>query len=70
MNGRALSYLHRSGGWAIGAGGNIVVINQGAATGANTTTLTQDVYAFPFNAKGLMAGVDISGTKITQFHPT
>jgi len=70
MNDQALKYLHQSGGWAIGGGGNIVVVNQGAAVGANSTTVSHDVYAFPFNAKGLMAGIDISGSKITQYHPS
>jgi lipid-binding SYLF domain-containing protein len=69
MNDRAIAYLHNVGGWAIGAGGSIVVVDQGAAGAANTTTLTQDVYAFPFAAKGLMAGVDIHGSKITQINP-
>ncbi len=70
MNNQALRYLHQSGGWALGGGGNIVVVNQGAAVGQNTTTLSHDVYAFPFDAKGLMAGIDISGSKITQYHPS
>jgi len=70
MNDRALKYLHQSGGWALGGGGNIVVVKQGAAAGANTTTLSQDAYAFPFDTKGLMAGIDISGSKITQYHPS
>ncbi|HEV2363371.1 MAG TPA: lipid-binding SYLF domain-containing protein [Caulobacteraceae bacterium] len=70
MNDRALGYLHQSGGWAIGAGANIVVVDQAAAAAANSTTLSQDVYAFPFAQKGLMAGIDIHGSKITQYHPS
>jgi lipid-binding SYLF domain-containing protein len=66
MNDRALRYLDQSGGWAIGAGGNIVVVDQAAAAAANTTTLNQDVYAFPFAQKGLMGGIDIHGSKITR----
>jgi lipid-binding SYLF domain-containing protein len=31
-----------------------------------TTTLTQDVYAFIFDQKGLMGGVAIQGSKITR----
>jgi lipid-binding SYLF domain-containing protein len=69
MNDRAIGYLHDSAGWAIGAGGNIVVIDKSAAAVTNSTTLTQDVYAFPFAGKGLMAGIDIHGSKITQIHP-
>ncbi|MGH7017188.1 MAG: YSC84-related protein [Caulobacteraceae bacterium] len=69
MNDRALRYLHRSGGWAIGTDPNIVVVNTGAAVAANSTTLSHDVYAFPFAQKGLMAGITIHGSKITQIHP-
>jgi hypothetical protein len=31
--------------------------------------VTQDVYAFPFGAKGLMADLTLQGTKITRIHP-
>ena len=31
-----------------------------------STTLTQDVYAFIFDQKGLMAGMGIQGSKITK----
>ena len=68
MNGHALDYLNRSAGFQVGTGPSIVVINKGAAAEGDTTTLTQDVYAFPFNAKGLMAGLDIEGAKITPIH--
>jgi lipid-binding SYLF domain-containing protein len=68
MNRKALEYLDRSAGFQVGTGPSIVVINKGAAAEGDTTTLTQDVYAFPFNAKGLMAGLDIEGAKITRIH--
>jgi lipid-binding SYLF domain-containing protein len=68
MNRHALGYLDRSAGFQVGTGPSIVVINKGAAAEGDTTTLTQDVYAFPFNAKGLMAGLDIEGAKITRIH--
>ncbi|HEY7900120.1 MAG TPA: lipid-binding SYLF domain-containing protein [Caulobacteraceae bacterium] len=69
MNRRALGYLHRSGGWAIGSTPNVVIVNTGAALEANTTNLTQDVYIVPFGQKGLMAGIDIHASKITEIHP-
>ena len=68
MNRKALAYLDKSAGFQVGTGPSIVVINKGAAAEGDTTTLTQDVYAFPFNAKGLMAGLDIEGAKITRIH--
>ena len=68
MNRKGLAYLDKSAGFQVGTGPSIVVINKGAAAEGDTTTLTQDVYAFPFNAKGLMAGLDIEGAKITRIH--
>ncbi len=69
MRDSALAYLDRSGGFEAGTGPSIVVINQGAGAEANTTTITHDVYAFPFNQKGLMADLTLQGTKITRIHP-
>ncbi len=69
MKDSALNYLNQAGGFEAGTGPSIVVINQGAGAEANSTTLTHDVYAFPFNQKGLMADLTLQGTKITQIHP-
>jgi lipid-binding SYLF domain-containing protein len=69
MNARALGYLDRSGGFAIGTAPNVVIVNQGAAATVNSTTLTQDIYVVPYGQRGLMAGIDIHGSKITRIHP-
>ena len=69
MTDGALNYLKKSDGWAAGTGPSVVVINKGAAAAADTTTVSQDVYAFPFGAKGLMADLTLQGTKITRIHP-
>jgi lipid-binding SYLF domain-containing protein len=69
MNNSSIAYLMRAEGFSAGTGPSIVVINKGAAAEANTTTLTHDVYAFPFNEKGLMADLTLQGTKITRIHP-
>ncbi len=69
MNNSAISYLRRAEGFSAGTGPSIVVVNKGAAAEANSTTLTHDVYAFPFNARGLMADLTLQGTKITRIHP-
>ena len=66
MNDKALAYLDRSDGWAIGSGPSVVVIDQGKAMSNTTTTLKKDVIAFPFGQKGLMAGLNIEGSKITK----
>ena len=69
MTDSSLHYLKQSDGFSAGTGPSIVVINQGAGAEADTTTLTHDVYAFPFNQKGLMADLTLQGTKITRIHP-
>ncbi len=66
MNDSALSYLDRSDGWEIGVGPSVVVVDQGVGKSLTTTTITQDVYAFIFDQKGLMAGLGIQGSKITK----
>jgi lipid-binding SYLF domain-containing protein len=69
MTDSALEYLKKSEGFSAGTGPSIVVINAGAAAEADTTTLTHDVYAFPFGEKGLMADLTLQGTKISRIHP-
>jgi lipid-binding SYLF domain-containing protein len=65
----ALAYLKKSDGWAIGSGPSVVVVDKGMAKTMNTTTLSQAVYAMAFGQHGLMGGVGIEGSKITQIHP-
>jgi lipid-binding SYLF domain-containing protein len=69
MTDSALDYLKKSEGFEAGTGPSIVVINKGAGAEANTTTITHDVYAFPFSEKGLMADLTLQGTKISRIHP-
>ena len=69
MNDSALKYLRESDGFAAGTGPSIAVINKGAAAEGDTTTVAKDVYAFPFNGKGLMADLTLQGTKISRIHP-
>lgn len=66
MNQNALSYLDASGGWELGVGPSLVVVDEGMAKSITSTTITQDVYAFIFDQKGLMGGVGVQGSKITK----
>ena len=66
MNDKAVAYLDRRDGWSIGSGPSVVVMDKGAAKSTTTTTLRDDVYAFPFGQKGLMAGLGLEGSKITR----
>ena len=65
----SLSYLAKSGGWELGVGPSIVIVDEGIAKNLSTTTLQKGVYAFFFDEKGLMAGIGLQGTKITPIHP-
>ena len=69
MTEASLRYLQASNGWAIGSGPSVVVVDKGAAGSLTSTTLTQDVFAFPFGQKGLMAGLGLEGSKITRIQP-
>lgn len=69
MNDKALSYLNRSGGWEVGTGPTITVWDEGMAGSLTTTSGKSDIYVFFFSQKGLMAGIDLQGTKITKFTP-
>jgi lipid-binding SYLF domain-containing protein len=66
MNENALQYLNKSDGWEIGVGPTIVIVDKGKAKTLTTTTLKDDVYAFIFDQKGLMAGLGLQGSKITK----
>jgi lipid-binding SYLF domain-containing protein len=69
MTDSSLRYLKESDGFSAGTGPSITVITASAAAEEDVTTLTHDVYAFPFNGKGLMADLTLQGTKITRIHP-
>jgi lipid-binding SYLF domain-containing protein len=69
MNDAAVANLHNTGGWEVGVGPSIVVLDSGTAKTFTTTTLLSDVYAFVFNQAGLMAGVGLQGSKITEIQP-
>lgn len=66
MNDKAIEYLSKSDGWEIGVGPSIVIVDKGKAKSLTTMTMKDDVYAFIFDQKGLMAGLGIQGSKITR----
>jgi lipid-binding SYLF domain-containing protein len=69
MNDAAMNYLNRSEGWEIGVGPSIVIVDAGRAKSLTTTTAKDNVYAFIFGQRGLMAGVGLQGSKITRIYP-
>lgn len=66
MTDDAVQYLEDSHGWEIGVGPTVVVVTEGVAKNLSTSTLKDDAYAFIFDQQGLMLGVSIEGTKISQ----
>lgn len=69
MTDGALEYLKKSDGWEVGVGPSIVVVDEGAARSLTTSTAKESIYVFFFGQKGLMAGLGIQGSKITEFKP-
>ena len=64
-----LEYLKKSDGWEVGVGPSIVVVDEGAARALTTSTAKEGIYVFFFSQKGLMAGLGIQGSKISEFKP-
>jgi len=69
MNANALGQLDKAGGFEVGVGPTVVVVDQGKAKTLTTTTAKDDIYAFIFGQKGLMVGLGIQGNKITKINP-
>lgn len=69
MSESAVDYMNTSGGWEIGVGPSVVVVDAGVAKALTTTTARKEIYAFFFSQKGLMAGLGLQGTKITRINP-
>jgi len=69
MSERALAALSEADGLEIGVGPSIVIVDEGMAKSLTTKTAKQDVYAFIFSQKGLMAGLGLQGNKITKLSP-
>jgi len=69
MNAKALDEFVNASGFEVGVGPSVVLVDEGMAKTATTTTLKDDIYAFVFGQKGLMAGLGIQGNKITKITP-
>ena len=70
MDDKGLDYLlDHNTGWEVGVGPSVVFLDEGMAKTMNNTTVTESVYVFTFNQRGLMAGAGIQGSKITNINP-
>ena len=70
MDEEAISNLNGAGGWDIGSAPSLVVIDRGTSASLSTIDLDASVYAVFFNQTGLMAGLELQGSKITRFQPS
>jgi lipid-binding SYLF domain-containing protein len=66
MNQKALDSLNSTQGFEVGVGPSVVIMDEGMAKNVTSGTLTEDIYAFVFAQKGLMAGIGIQGNKISK----
>ncbi len=64
-----LKGLNNSAGFNLGAAPSLVVSDKGAAGNASLYTL-HGIKAFIFGQQGLMAGLGLQGTKISQYTPS
>jgi lipid-binding SYLF domain-containing protein len=69
MNDAALAQLDSAKGFEVGVGPSLVVVDEGMAKTTTTTTLKDDIYAFVFGQKGLMAGLGLQGNKVSKITP-
>lgn len=69
MNQKAVDSLNNANGFEVGVGPSIVVVDEGMGKSSTTKTLKEEIYAFIFGQKGLMAGLGIQGNKITKITP-
>ena len=69
MTEKALAELDNAKGFEVGVGPSVVLVDEGAAKTASTATAKNDIYAFVFGQKGLMAGIGIEGSKVAKIQP-
>ena len=62
----AVKYLEDSGGFELGSGPSIVVLDSGTAKSFSTSTAQKDIAAMFFDQKGLMGGLGLQGSKLSR----
>lgn len=66
---KALDNFKVSDGWEAGVDGVVTVVDWGAGKDISSISFEKPIYAFVFNAKGLMGSLSIEGTKFTKIQP-
>ena len=62
----ALKQFRASDGWEVGVDGNIALIDIGAGSRVDTTTVRDPIVAFVFDVKGLMVDISLKGAKFSK----
>ena len=68
MNENALRTLTETNGFEVGVGPSVVVVDEGMGRSLTSMTAKDDIYAFIFGQRGLMAGIGLQGNKITRLN--
>jgi len=66
---QSLQYLNGARGWNVGGAPSLVIGNTGMSGSLGTLNLKTGIIAVFFNQRGLMGGLGLQGSKITQFYP-
>jgi lipid-binding SYLF domain-containing protein len=64
----ALRNFQNSRGWTVGADASVTLLTVGATAQMTTATAQQPVIGYVLSNRGLMAGVTMDGTRITQLN--
>ena len=65
----ALDNFIQSDGWEAGVDGALTVVDWGVGKDIASMSFEKPIYAFVFNAKGLMYNLTLEGTKFTRIIP-
>lgn len=65
----SLQYLQSAKGWNVGSAPSLVIGNTGMSGSLGSLNLKRGIVAIFFNQRGLMGGLGLQGSKITQFYP-
>lgn len=65
----SLQYLNSARGWNVGSAPSLVIGNKGASGSLGSLNLKTGIVAIFFDQRGLMGGLGLQGSKITEIYP-
>jgi len=66
---KALESFYKSSGWETGLEGSITIAQWGANKDMSSISFEKPIIAFIYNARGIMASINIAGTKFERIAP-